>query len=113
MSQSKYEVIGNLSTLPPPLQQQIMAVQDSCGLTVVQDEGATYAILHAGEKRTGGYSIDVQSVTETAKRILLTVRLNKPKTGTIVIQAITYPTVVVKFPRTEKAVELTSDSRLC
>jgi hypothetical protein len=50
-----------------------------------------------GEKATGGYSIGVESVVETVKNIIITVKDNNPKPGDMVSQVITYPFCVVKI----------------
>ena len=40
---------------------------------------ASFLILSAGEKNTGGYGIEIESVEETDKNIIVTVRETKPK----------------------------------
>lgn len=105
MSQIRYEVIEDLSALPQEVQEGLQGKQTGAGLTVVESGGATYALLAAGEKSTGGYTIEVQNVTESAGRILIHAKVNEPPAGTSVIQIISYPTVVVKLPETGKPVE--------
>lgn len=105
MSQIRYEVIGDLSTLPQEVQTGLHGKQGSAGLTVVESEGATYALLSAGEKPTGGYSIEVLNITELAGRVQIHAAVNAPPSGVNVIQMITYPSIVVKLPETGKPVE--------
>lgn len=58
---------------------------------------ANFLILNMGEKSTGGYSIGVEKVEETADKIIVTVKETEPKPGDMVTQAITYPYAVVKI----------------
>ncbi|MCX7570023.1 protease complex subunit PrcB family protein [Tumebacillus sp. DT12] len=105
MSQIRYEVIEDLSALPQEVQQGLQGKQQSEGLTVVEAEGATYALLSLGERPTGGYTIEVQQVIESAGRIEIHAKVKEPAAGLSVIQMITYPALVVKLPETGKPVE--------
>lgn len=58
---------------------------------------ANFLILNMGEKNTGGYAINVDSVVETDKNIIVTVRETVPEPGSIVTQSIVYPFCVVKI----------------
>lgn len=57
---------------------------------------SNYVILNMGEKNTGGYSIGVESVEETDKNIIITVKEKSPAPDAMVMQVITYPYTVVK-----------------
>ena len=57
---------------------------------------SNFVILNMGEKATAGYSIGVESVEETEKNIIITVKENVPATGAMAAQVITYPFCVVK-----------------
>lgn len=59
-------------------------------------QNSNFVILNMGEKATGGYSIGIDSVLETDKNIIITVKDNNPKSGAMVSQVITYPFCVVK-----------------
>lgn len=58
---------------------------------------SNFIILNMGEKPTGGYSITVDSATETDKNIVIKVKENNPEEGAMLIQQITYPYTVVKI----------------
>lgn len=58
---------------------------------------ANFVILNMGEKSSGGYSIGVDSVVETADKIIIKIKENKPAPGAMVTQAITYPYAVVRI----------------
>lgn len=60
-------------------------------------QNSNFVILNMGEKATGGYSIRIDSVIETDKNIIITVKDNSPKAGATVTQMITHPFCVVKI----------------
>ncbi|MBC5839191.1 protease complex subunit PrcB family protein [Flavobacterium muglaense] len=60
-------------------------------------QNSNFVILNMGEKNTGGYSITVDSVTETDTNIVITVKETSPESGSMVTQAFTYPFCVVKI----------------
>ncbi len=60
-------------------------------------KSATFLILNMGEKATGGYTIGVESVEETADKIIVTTKDIIPGPGVMVTQAITYPYTVIKI----------------
>ena len=58
---------------------------------------SNYVILNMGEKNTSGYTIDVVSVEETDKNIIITVKENNPAKDAMTMQVISYPYTVVKI----------------
>lgn len=58
---------------------------------------SNFIILNMGEKNTGGYSIGVEKVEETATNIVITVKETAPAPAGMVMQVITYPYAVVKI----------------
>ena len=58
---------------------------------------SNFVILNMGEKSSGGYSISVENVEETADKIIITVKESEPEPGSMVTQAITYPYAIVKI----------------
>jgi hypothetical protein len=50
-----------------------------------------------GEKTTGGYKINVESVVETEKNIIVTIKEVTPEPGKMVTQEITTPYTIVKI----------------
>jgi hypothetical protein len=55
-----------------------------------------FIVLNMGEKATSGYKIDVESVVETDKNIVITVKETSPESGSIVSQVFTNPYCIVK-----------------
>lgn len=60
-------------------------------------KNSNFLILNMGEKNSGGYSISVESVVETADKIIVTVKETAPNPGDMVTQNITYPYCIVKI----------------
>jgi hypothetical protein len=58
---------------------------------------SNFVILNMGEKNTGGYSIGVESVVETDKNLIITVKETNPKLDSQVTMALTYPYCVIKL----------------
>ncbi len=58
---------------------------------------SNFVILNMGEKRTGGYSITVDSVREIDGKIHVKVKEIGPGPGDLVTQAFTYPYAIVKI----------------
>jgi major membrane immunogen (membrane-anchored lipoprotein) len=58
---------------------------------------SNFVILNMGEKATGGYKIGIESVVETDKNIIISVKETTPELGSMVTQEITTPYCVVKI----------------
>ena len=66
-------------------------------ITPLDVQNSNFVILNMGEKNTGGYSITVDTITETDKNIVISVKETSPEPGSMVTQAFTYPFCVVKI----------------
>lgn len=66
---------------------------------------SNFVILNMGEKNSGGYSITVDNVVETAGKIVITVKEEAPPAGGMTTQAITYPYAIVKV-NSKKPIEI-------
>lgn len=70
------------------------------GIYSLIDGDYIYVLVAAGERPTGGYSLDVDSITEvTPGTAYIHANLQTPAEGSMVTQALTYPTVMVKFEK--------------
>jgi hypothetical protein len=58
---------------------------------------SNFVVLNMGEKPTGGFSIAVDTVVETDKNIIISVKEKSPDKQAMVSQAFTYPFCVVKI----------------
>ncbi len=57
---------------------------------------ANFVILNMGEKPSGGHSISVESVRETADKIYIKVKETGPGEGEMATSVMTYPYAIVK-----------------
>jgi hypothetical protein len=60
-------------------------------------ENSNFVILNMGQKSSGGYSINVESVVETSTQIIIKVKETEPQPGGMVTQALSNPFCVVKI----------------
>ena len=60
-------------------------------------QNSNFVILNMGEKASGGYSINVESIIETPTQIIIKVKETGPDAGEMVTQAMTNPFCVVKI----------------
>jgi hypothetical protein len=68
------------------------------GIYSLVDGEWMYVLVAAGEKPTGGYGLTINSITEVSKgTAYIHATLISPEEGSMVIQALTYPTVIVRF----------------
>jgi hypothetical protein len=58
---------------------------------------SNFIVLNMGEKTSGGYKIGIESVVETDKNIIITIKEIVPTSGSMNTQAITTPYCVVKI----------------
>lgn len=58
---------------------------------------ANFIVLNMGEKTSGGYIIGIDTVVETDKNIVITIKETNPEPGSMVTQAFTNPFCVVKI----------------
>ncbi len=59
--------------------------------------GAWIVTIHAGQKPTGGYSVEVRRVERQGKRCIVHYAVVEPPPDAMVTQAITYPAAVVRI----------------
>lgn len=64
-----------------------------------------YVLVSAGEKKTGGYTIENILLIGDEDEIELTADLRVPAEGSPVTQAVTYPNVLLRIPFDERKVE--------
>lgn len=64
----------------------------------------TYLVVTRGEKRTGGYGVDIESMVDSGEEIVVAVKYQDPAPGAIVTQVITYPAVLAVMHKAEKPV---------
>lgn len=106
----KYEVIDE-TTLPQEVREKITLLQKEKGYFVFTspdyDTGeAVLLMISAGEKPTGGYTLNLLSIKKENGLLQLEVEEKEPAADEIVIQALTYPTLVIELGREYEEYEI-------
>jgi hypothetical protein len=98
----EYEVIEDLDTLPKKIAETLEHLKRQRGYFVFNPKDYVtgnylYVLISAGEKPTGGYSINIDSLTLQNNTLKVVIKEQEPDARDGVIQVITYPLVVVKM----------------
>ena len=98
----KYEIIEDPDTLPKKIAETLEHLKRQRGYFVFNPKDYVtgndfYVLISAGEKPTGGYSINIDSLTLQNNTLKVVIKEQEPDARDGVIQVITYPLVVVKM----------------
>ncbi|WP_312108849.1 protease complex subunit PrcB family protein [Brevibacillus reuszeri] len=96
-SDVQYEAVA--APYPPAVQTALTKVRKSGGHTIVRANGKAYVVISAGQKPTGGYRIVTDQIKKTgAHGYTVRAHLQTPAPGSMKIQVISYPTLVIALP---------------
>jgi len=101
----EYRVIDKAAT-PEQVQQWLEVHKYQENHTILHSEDKTYFVVTRGEKKTGGYGIEVLHVTEKEKIIIVQLVYINPKEEQMVIQMISYPYLIIEVEKTDKTFKL-------
>lgn len=88
----------NYQDIPDGLAEWVSANRNTQGIRFKTFDNKTYIQICAGEKPTGGYSINLESVTMVAPgSIYLTAQVISPPPDMMVTQALTYPYILIEI----------------
>jgi len=76
------------------------------GLSFLDFKEHKYILVGAGEKPTGGYSVEVISVVGKEDSIIVNAKVNAPKADEMVTEAITYPSILLRVSKDSRNVVL-------
>jgi len=107
-----YEIVTDPSSLPQEVRDAAQAAQGTSGLVTVRTPDATYAILSAGERTSGGYSIEIRSVVQGNGQIEILVNLIEPDPDAFTIQVITTPQVILRLAPTDQPIIVVNEKEL-
>ena len=100
---TKREAVINNKEEYDRLMQDVYSNLDQVPKTpVVNFEKNTLVAVFSGAKNSGGYMVNIDSVTEGSKNLTVYVTETKPGKSCVVTDAITKPFVIVKIPKTDK-----------
>ncbi|MBB6175662.1 hypothetical protein HNQ82_000472 [Anoxybacillus tengchongensis] len=91
-----YEVVTG-EQLPPHVKALYDKQHKQFKVYTVQQDDMTYAIIHLGERKTGGYGVEVTEVRYKKGKAIVYYKEQKPAPDAIVTQALTYPKVAIKI----------------
>ncbi|ACJ33596.1 Uncharacterized membrane protein [Anoxybacillus flavithermus WK1] len=91
-----YEVI-TVEQLPQHMKALYEKQHKQFQTYTVQQDDVTYAIIHLGERKTGGYGVEVIEVRYKKGKAIVYYKEQKPAPDAIVTQALTYPKVAIKI----------------
>ena len=92
----------NYQDIPDGLAEWVSANRNTQGIRFKTFDNKTYIQICAGEKPTGGYSIELESVTMVAPgSIYLTAQVISPPPDMMVTQALTYPYILIEIEDAE------------
>ncbi|SFJ76638.1 protease complex subunit PrcB family protein [Brevibacillus centrosporus] len=84
---------------PPAVQSALSKVRKSGGHTIVRANGKSYVVIGAGQRPTGGYQLVADQVKRTGPHgFTVSVHMKAPAPGSMKIQVISYPTLVIALP---------------
>lgn len=66
---------------------------------------SNYILVNMGEKKSGGYYMEVQKVEEQSDKVIVTLKEHEPKPGENVSMGITSPYMVIKI-KSKKPIEI-------
>jgi len=97
VNQIEYDILDN-SDLPEKLANIVDTMKKEKGYINLREEDYNFIVVSSGEKMTGGYLIEVNSVEHLEKSARIIVTETSPEEGSIVTEAITYPHIILRLP---------------
>lgn len=101
-----FEVMGSDALTDSSLEEWYNENNNKKGLSTFDFKEHKYVLVGAGEKPTGGYSVEVTSVVGKEDSILINAKVNAPKADEMVTEAITYPSTLIRIPKDSRNVVL-------
>ncbi len=96
----KYEICAE-KNMPERLQKILEERKKQPGTFAYKNSRYTYLVVCYGEKPYSGYSVRVEQCWKNKEQLYLQTQLIGPEAGEEVIEALTYPFLVVRCGRTE------------
>lgn len=92
----------DMATAPREIRDWVEEKKLAAGKHVMTVGEHTYILVTWGEKRTGGYTVTIDSVKQKGEKLVVSVSYQEPQG--FAIQVITYPYAIVAIPATEKEI---------
>ncbi|WP_126427620.1 protease complex subunit PrcB family protein [Brevibacillus marinus] len=99
----------NLAAPPYPNQvaEAWQALRKAGGWEIIRLDGKSYLVIAAGQRPTGGYSLHIERIEETADgKTVIYVAEHKPAAAAVTTQALSYPSLVAVLPDQDRPIEV-------
>ncbi|UFJ42957.1 protease complex subunit PrcB family protein [Brevibacillus humidisoli] len=94
----------------PPYPKQVeeawQAIRKEGGYDVIDQNETRYVVIGAGQRPTGGYSLQIDRIENKNGKIIVYVVEKKPAPSALTTQAITYPSLVISLPAHDEAIDV-------
>lgn len=97
----EYKII-NESEAPQPVKDWLNKNKYKEDYAVIHTEKHTFILITRGEKKTGGYGLELTKLEKQDNKIAVFVEYTDPKPDQVVIQVVTYPYLIVKLEKTDE-----------
>lgn len=105
----EYTLLDETTPIEEGLPGLLDYVKDIPGYLIHTTETTNYLIINMGEKPTGGFALEVDSIGLVGGELGLTLKEISPKPGDTVTEALTYPQLVLLFNEEVTTVRVESD----
>jgi len=105
----KYSLLDETTAMEEGLPGLLDYVKDQPGFLIHTTETKTYLIINMGEKPTGGFALEIDSVGLVGGVLGVTLIEKSPKPGQAVTEAFTYPQLVLIVDEDFSSVKVESD----
>lgn len=93
-----YEVVNPSGIHDSELKQWYENNRKNYGFYEYQQDSTThYLLVGAGQRSSGGYALEITGLTEIDRSIFFKIDLTTPTSDEMVIQALTYPNMLIKI----------------
>ena len=93
-----YKVVNEGDIINDELNKWFLENYKNKGIYNIISNEKTYVLICAGEKTTGGYSMNIENVKiDKNGNVNISTKLDKPEQGAMVIQALTYPNITIEL----------------
>lgn len=86
-----------IDEMPEDIRDKVDQAKSLQGFDILQSGEVSYLVVYAGERPTGGYSIEITSIVDQEGITEVTVKEKAPGKDVMVTQALTYPFDIAKL----------------
>lgn len=99
-----FEMVGSDALTDSQLEEWFNENYKKEDLSSFNFKDYTYILVGAGEKPSGGYSVEISSVVGEEGSIIINGQVNAPKPDEMVTTALTYPNALIRIPKDSRSI---------